>query len=398
MRDALADVVKRAGGPCHLALAYEAWAPVDPKDGKVPDGERQAWLERVAAIKINPDYQHFFARWKASFGAEGDRTLEVALRSRLLIGHGNSSATDVGLTVHHTWGVPVIPGTALKGLLAHYVAAVYGPDGDDASAEPARQRYRGVVWQGRRIKRGPGEVSRALFGAPEADDDAAVRLAGQPAGAAAGLVTFHDALYVPDSDPPFAIDVLTVHQKSYYDAHHAPGHRQGPWPTDYDSPNPVSFLTVRPGVRLLLALSGPPDWTALAEHLLLKALGQWGVGAKTSAGYGRLAPTGSTAPTGSKAEGRSGGALPPPPAALPKSNETVEAVLLEERTKKGGWRARHEPTGLAGPIVNSQDVPPDKKAGDRLTLIVNSVGPGSIAFRFPTAQSGAPRPQPPKKR
>ena len=35
----------------------------------------------------------------------------------------------MGLTVHHTWGVPVIPGASLKGLCAHYTAATYGMGG-----------------------------------------------------------------------------------------------------------------------------------------------------------------------------------------------------------------------------------------------------------------------------
>ena len=35
-------------------------------------------------------------------------------------------------------------------------------------------------------------------------------------------------------------------------------------------------------------MSGPPDWTEFAEHLLRDALARWGVGGKTSAGYGRL--------------------------------------------------------------------------------------------------------------
>lgn len=122
MRQALQDV----GMPDHLGLAYDAWAPVGD-DGKVPDGERVTWLSNLAKITVSPDYSRSYTRWEKSFSAPGDRVFKLELASRLLIGHGNGSATDVGLTVHHTWGVPVIPGSALKGLVAHYVDAVYGP-------------------------------------------------------------------------------------------------------------------------------------------------------------------------------------------------------------------------------------------------------------------------------
>jgi CRISPR-associated protein Cmr6 len=47
---------------------------------------------------------------------------------------------------------------------------------------------------------------------------------------------------------------------------------------------------------------------------------------------------------------------PPPPAttpSLPKAGERVDAILLEEKTKKGGWKARHCHTGISGPIQNS---------------------------------------------
>jgi len=69
---------------------------------------------------------------------------------------------------------------------------------------------------------------------------------------------------------------------------------------------------------------------------------------------------------------------------LPKAGERVEAVLLEEKTKKAGWKAKHEPSGLCGPVQNSADVPPDKKPGDKLTLIVASANEREIAFRFLT--------------
>jgi CRISPR-associated protein (TIGR03986 family) len=71
-------------------------------------------------------------------------------------------------------------------------------------------------------------------------------------------------------------------------------------------------------------------------------------------------------------------------AALPKANEIVEAVLLEEKTKKGGWKAKHEASGLSGPIQNSKDVPEDKHPGDRVPLVVAYVKQKEIAFRWST--------------
>lgn len=368
------QVLQPVGTPDHPGLAYDAWAPVGD-DGKVADNQRAEWLSALAAIKVAPDYSRSFERWRKSFPASGDRVFDLVLASRLLVGHGNSSATDVGITVHHTWGVPVIPGSALKGLLAHYVDAIYGPDDPERKPweqegdERTRANYQGVTWRKRRIERGPGAVYRALFGAPDAQEDDAMRERGFDAGASAGLVTFHDALYVPGSirdHKPFAADVLTVHQKGYYDS------SGGSWPNDYDSPNPVAFLTVRPGAHLLFALSGPADWTELAERLLRDALEKWGVGGKTSAGYGRL-----IAPSQSKVP------VQPPTAALPKSGDRVEATLLDERTKKGGWKAIYEPLGLIGHIHNTGDVPASAKARDRVELLVASASARGIDFRFP---------------
>lgn len=381
------QVLGSVGTPDHAGLAYDAWAPVGD-DGKVADDRRAAWLSALAAIAVAPDYSRSFQRWKTSFSAPGDRVFELALASRLLVGHGNSSATDIGITVHHTWGVPVIPASALKGLVAHFVDAVYGPDDperkpwEQAGHERTRADYQGVTWRGRRIERGPGAVYRALFGAPDAHEDDAMRERGFDAGAAAGLVTFHDALYVPKGggdDRPFAADVLTVHQKAYYDS------SGGSWPTDYDGPNPVAFLTVRPGARLFFALSGPADWTDLAEQLLRDALDKWGVGGKTSAGYGRLIAPERMAPTAQ----RTGPATAAYVSASPKTGDRVEALLLEERTKKGGWKALHEPTGLTGHVQNSSDVPSTEKAGSRVTLVVASVSAREIAFRFPTGSTAA---------
>ena len=69
---------------------------------------------------------------------------------------------------------------------------------------------------------------------------------------------------------------------------------------------------------------------------------------------------------------------------VPKSKERVKAVLLEEKTKKGGWKARHEDSGRSGYIVNSQDVPSDKQPGDVVELLVYS--PEEPSFLWPTEE------------
>lgn len=149
---------------------------------------------------------------------------------------------------------------------------VSGPTGD-------RLSFQGNRWDGKTILTGPGDVYRAIFGAPEAVDD--------PRPASQGLVIFHDALLDPTSvagNTPFIADVMTVHQRTYYKQND----RQptGDWPNDYDNPVPIQFMTVRPDTEFLLALSGPPDLVALAAYFLGQAINQWGIGGKSSAGYG----------------------------------------------------------------------------------------------------------------
>jgi CRISPR-associated protein Cmr6 len=270
------QLLRPLGLPDNFGLAYDVFAPVKDEPGY--EGRRDTWLSDCAGIAMPTDYAAFFAVWRKSLAADGDLswTKDVKLASRLLVGHGNPSGAEVGLTVHRTWGVPMIPGSALKGLAAGYADAVYG---GEAGEGEGREKWRGVVRDGRRIVRAPGEYHAALFGAPAVDE--------REGEDRQGLIIFHDALYVPDSalgNRPFERDVLTVHQREYYRNEGSGEH----WPSDWDSPNPVAFLTVRPGAHLLLALSGPAEWRALAARLLMEALENWGAGGKTTLGYGRM--------------------------------------------------------------------------------------------------------------
>ena len=79
-----------------------------------------------------------------------------------------------------------------------------------------------------------------------------------------------------------------------------------------------------------------------------------------------------------------------PKADLPKARDRVKAELLEEKTKKGGWKAKHIDSGLSGPIQDTGNVPADAKPGQPVELTVASVGSKEMQFKWA-------EPRPPKK-
>ena len=96
---------------------------------------------------------------------------------------------------------------------------------------------------------------------------------------------------------------------------------------------------------------------------------------------------------------------PSPPLSSPAGSpvslafgDYVETILLEEKTKRGGWKAKHEPTSMVGPIQNTEDVPADKKPGDIVELRVQIPKPHDFAFRWPTEQDRERDSQAKKKR
>ena len=202
---------------------------------------RASLVEQVAAMRQPGCYSDWFKRWEQCLLGYGASCRRATVTGRMAVGLGEDSVLETSIMLHHTLGVPCIPGTALKGLASSF----------------ARQRL-GDDWR-------PGAASRAysvMFG--DADS--------------AGYVTFFDAMPVPGNSGLFS-DVITVHHMGYYQKEDAP-------PADWDNPNPVPFLSAD-GIYLI-ALAGPEEWVTAAFDLLKHSLELAGVGAKTSSGYGRL--------------------------------------------------------------------------------------------------------------
>jgi CRISPR-associated protein Cmr6 len=234
--------------------------------------------------------------------------LEATTRTPLAIGLGNASPIENGLSIHHTYGTPYLPGSALKGLLRR-----------------AAERY-DLSEQEKAVLLGEGPDPKR-----------------KTQGNAAYLV-YWDGWLDPDSKRPFQKDVITVHHQNYYS-----GGKD--WPTDFDDPNPVSFLSIKPGVKFHIPISctaeNAQDWLDRAAEILKWGLENLGLGGKTNAGYGYFEVT-----------------LPPKPKTQADLAEEVYAnfsVLIEKISRRDPLRdvremaskLRAHPVELRGKVIES---------------------------------------------
>lgn len=274
-------------------------------------------VKEVSEINQPAGYEQFYNRWLETLAKLGVKPRPITVNGRLAIGLGQASVIETSLTLHHTYGVPVIPGSALKGLASTY----------------ADQYLANSIWR-------KGEKAHnALFGTVSR----------------AGVVTFFDALPEPGkSNWKIHPDVITVHHPDYYQGKSKP-------PADWDSPTPIPFLTVTG--TFLVALQPAPGadgWEEVAYGILDQAMTELGVGAKTSSGYGRMqmAPKGVESPEESAiSEFKQALAELPDDRVANELNRFVEQWRqseLAESQKRQMARAILDKVEKAGRIKNSQ--------------------------------------------
>lgn len=202
---------------------------------------KNSLVEIVSSTSKESDiYRRFYDRWKESLKKIGAETAEGKVIGRIVVGIGDESVLETSITLNKTYGVPYIPGSAVKGLAASY----------------ARNRLEG--WDKK------SDLYKTVFGTEEE----------------AGYINFFDALYKPNSGDDGKIlhkDIITVHHPDYYQN----GEKA---PADWDSPTPIPFLSATG--TYLFALLGEKNWVEVVFEILKLALKEDGIGAKTSSGYG----------------------------------------------------------------------------------------------------------------
>jgi len=222
--------------------------------GKESAVQKARLIREASEIAVPQGYRQAFAYRRASFErlADADRALlfTATARGRLVVGLGQKGVLEAGLRIEPTWGVPILPGSSIKGLAAATAhLLVDDPQWRKNLSDEEREKT----------------SFDKLFGTTDE----------------AGAVVFHDAWWIPGDAKTLPIhpDVMTVHHSGYYGGDGSP-------PSDFDSPTPVPFATVNGDY--LVVLEGEPAWCEAAGKLLEHGLAELGAGAKTNAGYGRM--------------------------------------------------------------------------------------------------------------
>lgn len=203
-------------------------------------------LARIAGLPTPPIYTHAYQRWESRTSKHKEcRGFKLKIDGRLLIGLSSGGALETGCAVSHTHGMPYLPGSSVKGVVRAYAQTM--------------------------LKDSPQVVSE-LFGLRTDPGDSEML---------SGLMTFHDAWWVPDSSSnkkPFVLDIVTTHHPEYY------GNEGNTPASDLDSPVPNNLIGVHG--EFYFVIQGPENLLDITEKLLHEALISRGVGAKTRAGYG----------------------------------------------------------------------------------------------------------------
>ena len=302
-------------------------------DSWTMSGEQKLkWIGSLTKDKIGASEQiaECASRLRRLVKKRGGRFEVFTTESRFATGLGRSHPVENGFVWHPTLGTPYLPGSSVKGMVKAWA---------EMDAEP------------------------------RPDTETRERLLGGEDGKA-GSMCFLDA--VPIAPVRLEADVMTPHYAGW-DEKNPPG--------DWLSPNPIPFLTTAAGMSFLFGLvpcrGTTKDDLDTVLDWLHSALAWAGAGAKTAIGYGRFHPCKASTPSPQQD--------PPKPRHTEirdKPGDRVQAELVEEKTRKGGWKARHLESGLQGPIQDTRNVAADAKPGQQVELTVASVSSREMAFKW----------------
>src|SRR5579883_1204694 len=126
MRQAIVNLNDRRMRATHPGLILQRYVAMqsDPSERRTIF---EAACHAAGSESLRSIYAEAFERWDRSFALDQPcRSERLSTANRLIVGLGSENILETGLRLNQTYGVPIIPGSALKGLAAHYCHDVWG--------------------------------------------------------------------------------------------------------------------------------------------------------------------------------------------------------------------------------------------------------------------------------
>jgi len=183
-----------------------------------------------------------------------DNTFNLTTQTRLIVGLGSGSVLETSIKLHHIYGVPYIPASAIKGVLRAY------------------RIWKLAEWNEEKYK----EIEKKIDeNKPETDEEKKLMetFGNQQQK---GKLIILDAY--PTNFEGFDIDIMNPHFPDYYDKDEPPA--------DWQNPNPITFLTIPAGTKFKFFFKNVDVYDGNLKEDLQKAFKNIGIGGKTALGYG----------------------------------------------------------------------------------------------------------------
>lgn len=247
-------------------------------------------VQNIQSIKeqILSSASNTLRKYNAKIEKFGIYKVSLTTSNRLVVGLGSTSVLESSIKLHHIYGVPYIPSSAIKGVLRAYkmwelsdwnlelfkafefaISLVYekckSPDTEfskklnEINSKELNSEQRVLIEKKDEIIKKKNELFNflSIFGSQSVK----------------GSLIVFDAF--PEIFKGFDIDIMNPHYPEYYQGNEPPA--------DWQNPTPIKFLAIPKGTRFNFYFLNP------YEHLetdLKNALSVFGIGAKTSLGYG----------------------------------------------------------------------------------------------------------------
>ncbi len=265
----------------NTALLTYYWPPPDELRSFVERRSIRIWQRVLQDASLPNSYLSMVKRLERIILPKGYTLIKenYRARTRIYLGAG-TSGWDVGIYLMKPYGVPVIPGSSLKGVmedvaLREMLEEIGGKEnlknliGDDMCLEVIFKHNKAKISNYKLCSSNdfsdPLSKIAKMFGTREERGDLWV-IGGFPVAPKRGIL---------------AIDIASPHYSKYYRS-------RGEIPSEGSDPIPIQFPVVREGTSFMFLLAVPEEDKEYAARLLEKVLTERGVGGRTNAGYGIL--------------------------------------------------------------------------------------------------------------